>query len=173
MPHSWDKNYVSGIYTRYTKLAQGHTNTEHQTKPNLYTTLKSIIPTTRTSATSKPSKIRQKSSKIVQKSSKSVRCPNSPRTSSKNVQNRPTPSQLTTKKPFFKYFLLIYLPIELLPQFLREVGLGAEDADGVLHVLRERGGRLEAGVEHERPLGGLDRHLRPMPKGTQNFQQNV
>lgn len=52
------------------------------------------------------------------------------------------------------------LPIDLLQKLLREVGVGAEGADGELHVLRDSGGRLEAGVEHERTLGGLDGHLR-------------
>ena len=51
------------------------------------------------------------------------------------------------------------LSVDLLPQIVREVGVEGEGADRGLHVLCERRARLEAGVEHERPLNVLDRHL--------------
>ena len=55
---------------------------------------------------------------------------------------------------------IAYLSIELILQLLQEVGVSVQGTDGTLHVLRHGGRRLEAGVEHERPLELFDGNLR-------------
>lgn len=51
------------------------------------------------------------------------------------------------------------LSVDLVLKILQKFRVGSEAADGALHVLAHGGAGLETGVEHEKPLEGLHRHL--------------